>query len=721
MASQPPRLIAIAPAAPGSCNQDSSNVQPAMPYTCQTCAKRKVRCDKASPICSTCRRSKLECIYEAPRPRTRKRKLSGDVIERLARYERLLRQHGLLDSDTDQPSPAGAGAAISSEPISLLWDEPEGTGTGKVLISNGKSRYVNSKLWRTIGGDDTDNDLDKDDDGEIDDESENSGGSLDGAGPMPPAGPFPDPLTGAFLQTPQLNLLQYHPSHDEAMAMWETYVENVEPLCKLLHVPSTRCMVETVSKQPESASRSNECLLFAIYHFAVFSSTEEECVRKFGRSRDVLRPRYHGAVRQALANASFLETTDFTILQALVLLLLPSRDQYEPQTYWILTGVAIRIGRRLGVHRDGQKLGLPPFQVEMSRRLFYQLMPLDARAGQMADMGASVLPEAWDVQAPLNINDDQIWPGMAELPQAHTGATDMIFCLSRACVGEFFAKGVGAGSWTFKDSGAADQVVNQAERTVEERYIRYCDVVNPLHFLAICMARSGIAVMRLRVRLSKAMNDSATNAEAREAVQLALKILNTDAAVCSHPGLKKYRWHTASFSIWGTWDSSIVVLTTLARRSGLFSAKEADDAWAAVEALYCHHEELFQSKRALYVALGRLTLKAWEATPRSTANGGNPEPEFITTLRAINTRKRQGKDTTASDDTQENTDSGISTAFSPEICWDPGLGSSSGGFNTDFGNEIDLDATDWTFWDRLIQDHGLETSKEEENSKIRQE
>ena len=691
-----------------------------MSYTCQTCAKRKVKCDKATPVCSTCHRSKLECIYEAPLPRTRKRKLSDGVIERLARYERLLRQHGLLDSDIDQPSMAGT--AMSSEPISLLWDEPEGTGAGKVLVSKGKSRYVNSKLWINIGGDETDNDSDKEDDDEQDDESDHGSGSLDGAGPRPPSDPFLDPLTGAFLRGPQMSLLQYHPSLDEAMAMWETYVGNVEPLCKLLHVPSTRCIVERMSKEPELASRSDECLLFAIYHFAVFSSTEEECVSKFGRSRDVLRRRYHGALRQALANACFLKTTDFAILQALVLLLMSSRDQYEPQTYWILTGVAIRIGRRIGVHRDGQKLGLPPFQVEMRRRLFYQLMPLDARAGQMADMGASVLPDAWDTQPPLNINDDQIWPGMAEPPQGHIGATDMIFCLSRSCVGEFLAKGAGAGSWTFKDSGAAEQVVNQAESAVEERYIRYCDVVNPLHFLSICMARSGIAVMRLRIRLSKAMGHSATDAEVREAVQLALKILNTDAAVCGHPGLRKYRWHTASFSVWGTWDSSIVVLTTLARRSGLFSAEEADDAWDAVEALYRHHEELFESKRALYVALGRLTLKAWEAIPRSTANGGKPEPECIAALRAISARKRPVKDKTVNDDTQrENTDSGMSTAFTPEIGWDPALGSGSESFDTDFGNDLDLEATDWTFWDRLIQDHGLQTSEEEESSKLPQE
>src|SRR5689334_16225388 len=82
-----------------------------------------------------------------------------------------------------------------------------------------KSRYVNSKLWRTIGGDDTDHDFDKEDKGEADDESDNRRRSQDGTGPRPPSDPFPDPLTGAFLRAPKLNLLQYQPTHDEAMAI----------------------------------------------------------------------------------------------------------------------------------------------------------------------------------------------------------------------------------------------------------------------------------------------------------------------------------------------------------------------------------------------------------------------------------------------------------------------------------------------------------------------
>lgn len=127
------------------------------------------------------------------------------------------------------------------------------------------------------------------------------------------------------------------------MKLWKTHVENVEPICKVLHIPSTSRMVDIASKHPAMASKANECLLFAIYHFAVFSMTEDGCVKEFGELRAILVQRYHFATRQALVNASFLKTTDMAILQALVLFLLSCRYFYDPHTYWILTGVAIRV------------------------------------------------------------------------------------------------------------------------------------------------------------------------------------------------------------------------------------------------------------------------------------------------------------------------------------------------------------------------------------------
>jgi hypothetical protein len=74
----------------------------------------------------------------------------------------------------------------------------------------------------------------------------------------------------------------------------------------------------------------------------------------------------------------------------------------------------------------------------MRRRLFYQLLPLDGIASQMSGTAIAIIPATWDTEQPLNINDDQIWPGMIERPEEQKGATEMIYCLTRACVGKLF-------------------------------------------------------------------------------------------------------------------------------------------------------------------------------------------------------------------------------------------------------------------------------------------
>ncbi|CAM1511928.1 Fc.00g094410.m01.CDS01 [Cosmosporella sp. VM-42] len=676
----PTRPVAIAPASTGDgANGDSP--QPPMPYACQSCAKRKVKCDKTTPTCATCRKGKLECFYQAPPPR-RKRKLSGDANGRPSRNEQ--HQAGSQSQDAD--------GSISieetpKEPVSLQWNGPDTSIKGKLIAGQGKSRYIDSTFWHTLGEDEMQRMTD-------DDEEDQVGTSL--------AGDFTsDPLTGAIMGFRQ-SLLDYHPTQSNAMTLWKTHVQRVEPLCKILHIPSTLKIVEMASQQPATSSKSDECLLFAIYHFAVFSMTDEECVTTLGQSRAALMQKYHFATRQALVNASFLRTTEMSILQSLVLFLLPCRYSYDPHTYWILTGVAVRIAQRMGIQRDGEKLGMSPFDVQMRRRLFYQLLPLDGIASQMSGTGMGTVPTTWDTQPALNINDDQIWPGMAETPEEQKGATDMIFCLARACIGKSFASTgksmAGAGSRQFKDYEAAEAMIRKAESEVEEKYIRYCDIVNPLHFLTIALARCGINAMRMRIRIPKIRDQTATDADRRELFQLSQKIIDTDTAVYGHASLRRtYQWHVRSFFLWGTWDSMILILTCLGR-TNLLSPAEIDGAWSKIEQIYTNHGELLESKRALHVAFGRLTLKAWEINPTS---GNAPEPAFITTLRSRRKVKRH-KTSTTTLETETSTTS--PTGPSPASVSDALFGSLSGSMGLDMGHDFTLDLEDWMFWDQLIQE-----------------
>ncbi|KAK5116337.1 hypothetical protein LTR85_009309 [Meristemomyces frigidus] len=677
-------------------------LQHLMPYTCQACAKRKVKCDKTTPICSSCRKSKLECLYQAPAPpKRRRRRLSGDVDDgKLARYEKILHQHGLLPQESVRPSSPEHTPQVSDP---LCSNELQTSNTGKLVAGQGKSRYIDSNLWHNLG----DGAMQRMSDDENEDHVVTScAGDL-----------APDPLTGAFMGSQQ-SLLQYHPTHAEAMLLWKTYTENVEPICKILHIPSLSKMVEMVSRQPAMASNVEDCLFFAVYHFAVFSLTEEGCAKNFGQSRGTLLQRYHFATRQALVNASFLRSTEMAVMQALVLFLLAGRYSYDPHTYWILTGVAVRVAQRMGLHRDGENQGLPPFEIQMRRRLFYQLIPLDGVAGHMSGTGIATMPDDWDTQPPLNINDDQIWPGMTDPPDVQSGATEMIYCLTRACVGKSFLRArkplhsALAGSGQAKDFEQYEAVIVEAEREVEERFIRYCDIVDPLHFLSMCLARSAITAMRVRIRLPKARDQAVTDTERRELFHLAEKVLDTDAAACAHVGLRKYMWVAKPFFAWGSWDSVVFLSSNLGRGAGLLSTAETDGAWSRLMQVYHDHAELLDLKRALHVAVGRLTVKAWEVNPPSVSV---PEPASIAALRSLlgrNSKVGAGRQSTDG----AGTDGGTLTVPSLDAPpADDGTvlpGSLSSETDLDFGNDFGVDTADWVFWDKLIQDYQAQDYQE---------
>ncbi|RAK97946.1 putative C6 transcription factor [Aspergillus ibericus CBS 121593] len=664
-------ILAIAPAwnkPPISIDASNNGCYPSqhsvkiMPYTCQACIKRKVKCDRAIPTCSSCSKGKAECIYREPTPRTRKRKRepSDNVQDRLARYEKILQDNGLLATEIES-SPRSV-----QEPTPLrASSHTDATKTGKLISGDGKSRYVDSTLWLNSGETNM---------REISDDEENCQPAPTGAGPL-----SQDPISGALLGLSQ-GLVHNHPTHQEAMQLWAAYINNVEPLCKVLHIPTTGKMIEAVSRQPNTASKAQECLLFSIYYFAVFSMADEDCVSSFGQSRSTLMAKYQFALRQSLVNASWLKTTEMPVMQAYVLFLIAMRTQMDPHTFWIWTGVAIRIAQRMGLHRDGEALGLSAFDVQMRRRLFWQILPLDGYAGQVSGTGISVAPDSWDIKQPLNINDDQIYPGMTHQPEEQKGASEMLFCLTKTELSNFYTrtgvrkKKVGA-TIQFRDSAEIEKLIDEVESTIESRYLRYCDIVNPVHVLTMGIVRSAANAVRLRNRMITGEN------ERRELCALAQKIIETDNALYKNPNTKQFQWYYKAFFLW---DALICILTSLGK-IGFFSRAELDTTWRKVSDVYSNHPEILEAKHVHLVAVGKATLEAWALNPPGNST---PEPDFITALQSQRREKvvrQKVEDTTAQDDV---------SSFDMLI----------GGFDGMERNleyDFNLDGMDWMFWEQL--------------------
>ena len=222
-----------------------------------------------------------------------------------------------------------------------------------------------------------------------------------------------------------------HPPAKMIMKYWEFYVQNVDPLVKILHVPTTEKLLEEAVENIDHVPKATEAMMFAVYFSAVISLTAEECKNLLQQDREIALKRYRFGVEQALAKTDFLGTQELVVLQAFTLFLICVRRYDDTRFVWSLTGVAIRSATSLGIHRDGSQFGLNPFETELRRRLWWQICTLDSRASEDQGTEPSIVDAAFDSKIPRNINDTDIWPGMKEPPEDRVGFTDMSFVLVR--------------------------------------------------------------------------------------------------------------------------------------------------------------------------------------------------------------------------------------------------------------------------------------------------
>lgn len=77
-----------------------------------------------------------------------------------------------------------------------------------------------------------------------------------------------------------VDLRPLHPLPSQIPYMWQVYKENVDPIVKVLHVPTVERLVNQTRKDLDNLTPANEALMFAIY-FAAITSMDENDVRMY--------------------------------------------------------------------------------------------------------------------------------------------------------------------------------------------------------------------------------------------------------------------------------------------------------------------------------------------------------------------------------------------------------------------------------------------------------
>lgn len=115
--------------------------------------------------------------------------------------------------------------------------------------------------------------------------------------------------------------LTFQPSPDHILKLWEIYQTNVNPLMKIVHVPTLTQQIVKAITDLGRVPRNVEALMFSIYAAAVLSMSDAECQAAFYESRQGLLSRYCLGAKRALIRAKLIGTSDLTVLQAFTIYL----------------------------------------------------------------------------------------------------------------------------------------------------------------------------------------------------------------------------------------------------------------------------------------------------------------------------------------------------------------------------------------------------------------
>lgn len=107
--------------------------------------------------------------------------------------------------------------------------------------------------------------------------------------------------------------------------LWQIYLDRVDPLTKIIHVPTFQPLVVQATTGPQGLSDQTTALLLAIFLMAAVSLSEAESEDVLGESKNGALNKFSSGVRQTLRRIGILRNNDLAVLQTLVLYLVFDR------------------------------------------------------------------------------------------------------------------------------------------------------------------------------------------------------------------------------------------------------------------------------------------------------------------------------------------------------------------------------------------------------------
>jgi len=127
------------------------------------------------------------------------------------------------------------------------------------------------------------------------------------------------------------SFIDLHPNPVHIFRLWQIFLDNINPVTKILHAPTFQKTVMEACSDMTSASQPIQLILFAVYALSISSISDSDCQNTFGESRRTILERYQSAIRQMFINNMLLKRSNFLFIQAFVLYLVCVHNKFPLQ------------------------------------------------------------------------------------------------------------------------------------------------------------------------------------------------------------------------------------------------------------------------------------------------------------------------------------------------------------------------------------------------------
>ncbi|KAF1973939.1 hypothetical protein BU23DRAFT_463415 [Bimuria novae-zelandiae CBS 107.79] len=590
---------------------------------CLLCQSRKVRCDRTFP-CANCVKAGAKCIPAGTITKQRRKRFpERELLDRLHRYESLLRQNKIdfeplhPNGDSERSNPVTEG--ISSFQAIDIAESVENPGAPDVEHPS-SSKTIN--VWHAMNQRVYEEETDVEDDSN---EYKVERGIRQQSVRKALAHLFEDDDDTRFNfgARPDIDPITLHPTQVDIIRIWQIYLDNVNPVLKVTHTPTLQTRIIEAATNLAIVTDTMQALMFGIYCVAMLTLSDEDCLYLFGSKCGDLLKQFQLGCRQALLRCGILRTNDRDCLTAFYLYLLSTKPKAEPRALSTNVGIAIRLAQHMDLHSESMNAKHTALEAEMRRRLWWALVLLDSRVSETSDFKCTILAPGWDCKPPSNITDFDLATESKIPPAKHDMITEATFTVVRCELANFVRY---SGFWLDFMNPCLKPLARRfppgslpngdelgiLDKMVEERYLRYCNPDNPLHFMTIWMARSFLAKNRLFAHYARHARAAADQSEADRDLALghAVRLLECDAKLLTSPLTKMFAWFSMTVLQFPFMAYIHVVQDLHKRPTGIIARR----AWTVISENYAvRFTNWIGNDNPLANIISGVVLQAWAA------------------------------------------------------------------------------------------------------------